>query len=187
VVIVLALAAGALAVALIASDDADSGQVTALGSDDTTTTEAPTTTTEATTTTTTTEPTTTTATVSADVAKAAVDSVFDNNRVQIAAIIQDNPNVDTVDSFELDLVVDRIRLDITSPFVTPENQADGAWELTRQLAEPLYSTDGGFFSTPQYTPGFELINSGTTYTCSSDFMIRLASFAAGRTDFENEC
>ena len=76
---------------------------------------------------------------------------------------------------------------VTSPFVTAEDQADGAWELTRKLAEPLFSADGGFFSMPQYTPGFELINSGTVHTCSPDFMIRLAGFAAGRADFENEC
>ena len=60
-------------------------------------------------------------------------------------------------------------------------------ELTRKLAEPLFSPDGGFFSTEQYTPGFQLINSGTTYTCDADLMSRLATFTASWTDFEAEC
>ena len=71
VVILLALAAGALGVALVNSDDAESGQDTAFGAEGTSTT------TEAPTTTTTTEPTTTTAEVPPDIAKAAIGTVFE--------------------------------------------------------------------------------------------------------------
>ena len=116
-----------------------------------------------------------------------MDWVFDRTKVQLAEIIEQDPNVASVDEFTLDLGDDVIRLDITSPTATRGREADGSWDLVRHLAGPMFSPEDGSFYTEQYTPGLELINGGTTHTCSADVMIRLATFAASRSDFEREC
>ncbi len=189
VVALIGLAAGAAVGQILDPGDADESVAT--GENTSTSSTAVSTTTASTTeppaTTTTTAASTPTVEVTPDIARAAVSEVFEVNRVQLAEILAADPNVESVDLFELDPTQNLIRLDITSPFASPGEQASGAWELTRKLAEPLFSPEDGFFSTELYTPGFQLINSGTTYTCSAEVMSRLATFAASRADFEAEC
>jgi hypothetical protein len=141
-------------------------------------------------TTTTTAAPTTTSTMSpeqmVDVAKLAFGVVFDAQRVELAEAVQGDINVGSVDLFAYDGNTGVVTLDITSGWASPDNQVDGAWDLTRQLAALYSPTDGAWYQA-EWVPGFTLVNSGVTYRCSGEFMARLATFSASRADWDAEC
>lgn len=78
-----------------------------------------------------------------------------------------------------------MEVSITSAWATPENQADGAWELMRAFAV-IWDDDDGLFNT-DFKPPLRFVNSDTVYECSGDFMDRLADTRASRADWEAEC
>jgi hypothetical protein len=138
------------------------------------------------------EPSTTTTTqasapVTPDVAKAAVNWVFNRTRARLVEIIEQDPGVESVERLELDLDADVIRLDFTATLPNRGREGDTTWALVQRFAEPMFSPDSGSFSTELYTPGLAVATGGSSYACPSDTMIRLATFSASRTDFENEC
>lgn len=156
-----------------------------------------TTTTESTTTTTTTRPkpttsttepptTTTTYDLAADVAKdrAAATDLLNSNRTALADAIEADSNVSSVDSLTIE--GDTVRVSVTSGYSTLEYQVDEAWAVYRAMAT-LWNEDDGILVTPIYAPALAFTNNIQSYTCSADFMRRLASAQADRSAWEAEC
>jgi|GEM_PF-2868609 len=143
------------------------------------------------TTTTTSSTTTTTTTVpltpeqELEIKKLAFSTVFETSRLDLAGILTDDINVETVDKFVLDDAGD-IDLNVTSGWASPDNQVDGAWETTRALAT-LWTRDTGNWYQEGYVPGFKFTNSGTVYNCPGEFMVALGSLEAARSDWEATC
>lgn len=171
----------------LAGDPDEEAEAAATTTTTETTTEA-TTTTKATTTTT--EATTTTRQLTAEeqryIAVLAMSVSFENSRDAIIGILEDDINVDSVDKFVFDVGEETVILAVTSGWASGDNQIDGAWELTRTIAE-LWHPDDGHFVQDQFTPNFLLSNSGTAYECDADFMKRLADSRASRGDWEVLC
>lgn len=155
---------------------------------ETTTTERQTTTTTRPTTTTTTTPPTTTTTLSPEqergFAVQAMQTVFDENRTGLADTLNSLTDVETVDRlvFENETVV----VDVTSGWASPDNQHDGAWTIMKAMAQ-FWEPNEGVWWQPQFVPNFQFVNSGRVYTCSGDFMVQMATLAAGRDQWEGSC
>ena len=162
-------------------------------------TTATTTTTVQTTTTTIIAATTTTAGLEATTpsqAAALFTLMVAGSRDAIIDIIQDGGEVETVDKFvfefpesgdaESDLLGLVLVLDVTSRWASRDNQEDGAWAITRVMSA-LWDPSEIVPYHELWVPPFRLTNSGTTYECSGEFMVRLASVQAGRSDWESEC
>lgn len=147
-------------------------------------------TTETTTTTSTTSTTTTTTTPPSpeELRAEAVDEMarrFEANRDSLAAALSDHDEVETLDRllFEGETVI----IDVTSRWASPDNQHDGAWTLSRELAT-FWEPDGeGAWWQEAFVPNFRLVNSGRVYDCSGAFMVEMASLRAGRADWEATC
>lgn len=165
------------------SDDAE---VTATERE-TTTTERETTTTERETTTTA-APTTTALTPEErrEVAKQAFGGGFDATRGTLADLLNEDRNVETLDQLTYDAAADLVTVAVTSTWASPDNQHDGAWEISRMLAT-LYERDEGPWWSPDYVPNLTLVNSGTRYNCGAELMVRLGSLEASRDHWEAEC
>jgi len=123
---------------------------------------------------------------SPEVQRAAFASVFEENRVKLAQILEGDDNVESVDKLAYDPASEVVTLDVTSTWASPDNQVEGAWAIVR-LMSTLYDPDGGAWYQDGFVPSFVLINSGSQYTQSGDFMLRLATFSASRDDWEKEC
>lgn len=123
---------------------------------------------------------------SREVQIAAFETVFEENRVKLAQILEDDDNVESVDKLAYDSASQTVLLDVTSPWASSDNQVDGAWAIVR-LMSTLYESDQGSWYQDGFVPSFVLTNSGSKYTQSDDFMLRLAAFSASREDWEKEC
>lgn len=174
-----------------ASDDQDiaaEGATTTTDPDDDSTTTTERTTTSTSTSTTTTEPPTTTTTLSPEeersIAVLAMQTVFEENRASLAETLGGLTDVETVDRlvFENEAVV----VDVTSGWASPDNQHDGAWTIMKAMAQ-LWEPDEGTWWQEQFVPNFQFVNSGRVYTCSGDFMVQMATLAAGRDQWEMTC
>ena len=176
-----------------------------------TTTEAPTTT-EATTTTSTSSTTTTTTTLATTTttgaslgdleatdpgqAAALFALSFATTREGLIPLIEDFEDVESVDNFNIDvpdtgnpdedLLGTVLLLDVTSTWASEDNQVEGAWFITRALSVLWDRDEGGWYS-EHWVPAFRLVNSGTTYECDGEFMVRVADQLAGMSDWLEAC
>jgi hypothetical protein len=123
---------------------------------------------------------------SPEVQRTAFASVFEENRVKLAQILESDDNVESVDKLAYDPASEVVTLDVTSTWASPDNQVEGAWAIVR-LMSTLYDPDKGAWYQDGFVPSFVLVNSGSEYTQSADFMLRLATFSASRDDWESEC
>ena len=111
---------------------------------------------------------------------------FEQSRVDVASALEDQRDIETVDKFVFDASTEAIILDVTSTWASADNQEDGAWTVTRSFAQFWEPEDGGYWHA-DYLPALTFVNSGTLYSCSGEFMVRLASLSAGRDDWKREC
>lgn len=123
---------------------------------------------------------------SPEVQRTAFASVFEEDRVKLAQILESDDNVESVDKLAYDPASEVVTLDVTSTWASPDNQVEGAWAIVR-LMSTLYDPDKGAWYQDGFVPSFVLVNSGSQYTQSGDFMLRLATFSASRDDWEKEC
>lgn len=121
-----------------------------------------------------------------EIAKLAFSTVFEGQKMQVAEILEDSGNAETVDKFLFEMETGDLILDVTSRWASPDNQVDGAWEDTRSLAVLWGRPDGGWYQ-EVWTPNLLFTNSGTTYNCPGPFMVQLGSLEAGRGDWEATC
>lgn len=128
-----------------------------------------------------------TTTLSPADAKAAMIDAFTQTRNDFVPAIQASTDVASADKIEYDPVSDSIDVEVTSRWASPDNQVDGAWNITKLVAA-LWETEGsGLRRYPPYAPGFRLVNSGTVYHCTSDVMIAIAEIRASREDWQAQC
>ncbi|MDP2182039.1 MAG: hypothetical protein Q8K99_05645 [Actinomycetota bacterium] len=123
---------------------------------------------------------------SLDAQKAGFVAAFEESRVKLAGIVEDDGNAESVDKLAYDAKTETVILDVTSRWGSPDNQVDGAWAIVR-LMSTLYDADEGAWYQDGFVPNLRLVNSGRKYTQSGDFMLRLAAFSASRSDWEKEC
>lgn len=119
-------------------------------------------------------------------AREAFASIFENGRTPLASILGDDRNVRSLDRFDFDVAAGVVTLGITSMWTTTAERADGAWELTRAVAE-LYKRGGGQWWQEAYVPSFRLINSGQSHTCTGDLMVQFGNEEQGRPAWEASC
>lgn len=176
-VIVIAVTAAAALIIALNNDEPDEAASTAT----TTTTDATTTTRRA--------ATTTTAAVvipeTPDDTEAVLRDAFENSRESLAEELNGHPDIESANKVVWDDTTHGILLDVTSTWASPDNQAEGAFNITRDMA-PLWGEGYADFAAV-FVPTFTLVNSGTTYSCPGQFMLDLADARAGRTDFEGSC
>ena len=109
----------------------------------------------------------------------------DGFRGDLVEALGSSNDIESVDFLDFDAETDTVVIDVTSRWASPGNQVDGAWGITRTLA--ILWKDGSVLGDPTWSAGLRLVNSGTAYTCTSDFMQRLADARAARSDWEAEC
>ncbi len=143
--------------------------------------------------TTTTVPPTTTTTIERTAELVVIEFflVFEQTRETIIEIWAEDINVESVDKYVAEaedageLLSVQVILDVTSGWAHPDNQHDGAWEITRSMAI-LYEEDGAWYD-ELWVPVFRLVNSGRAYQCAGDFMVQLADSRQSRADWEEQC
>lgn len=117
--------------------------------------------------------------------EAAFRSAFTEGRAELLTVLEDDDNVESVDKLAYDAKKKVVIVDITSAWASPDNQEDGAWALTRAMAE-LWTPDTGAWWQDDFLPGFKLVNSGKVYQCSGSFMVKLGDASASRGDWKKE-
>lgn len=140
--------------------------------------------------TTTLPPTTTSAPVELTPAeyRAVAVAVWDSSmRKELIEALDNDRSVQSVDVALFDTDTDTIVIDITSNWSSFERQHDAAWEITRGFATFWDASDRPIFRRPGWSPSFRLVNSGSVYACSAEFMARLADVLASRSDWQSEC
>lgn len=166
----------------------------------TTSTEAPTTTTTAapTTTTTTTQPPTTTTTTEAPVTQARYDSVIAelwnaNMRTPFIELLENQPEIMSVDVVILDEATRTLVIDITSIYSTEAYIADAVWDTYKTTADVWWATDGywGVGGEAEIAelkwPNFRFVANGLTWECDQAFVRLLADSRASRSEWDATC
>lgn len=149
--------------------------------------ERTTTTTAPTTTSTTAAPTTTTtAAPTPESVAAAFPSQFEATRSELIDVLESDRNVQSVDRFEYDPAQGAVILAVTSTWASPDNQDEGAWELTRAMAA-LWEPTNGLWHDPTWSPALQLVNSGRYRNCTGEFMVLLADRRASQADWRANC
>lgn len=121
-----------------------------------------------------------------EIAQVAFGIVFEDTRTALIEVLADDINVQSVDRYEWDAELGAVVVDITSGWASPDNQVDGAWELTRAFAQ-LWAPADGAWHQDVWTPDFRLTNSGTVYACPAEFMVALGDVRASRADWQSTC
>lgn len=191
--VLIAVGVGALLLGLVggtlikggSSSEQTATTGTASVSSTSTTTSSSTTTTVQRTTTTTAAPTTTSPPTPEEV-KAAFPGVFDSHRKALLDALGNDENIQSVDRFEYDEKTGAVVLAVTSRWASPDNQDQGAWEITRSAAS-LWEPGKGVWYSAVWAPSFQLVNSGRYRNCSGEFMVKLADARASQGDWTKSC
>jgi len=119
---------------------------------------------------------------------------FELTRDVLIEFLENDINVESVDEYiaEAETAGEptsvQVILDVTSGWASDDNQHDGAWEITRAMAD-LYddAPDNQAWYSEAWVPDFLLTNSGRDYNCTGDFMVQLADSRKSMSDWDAEC
>lgn len=123
--------------------------------------------------------TTTTAAPTLDQLKTAFALAFETNRIAIAESLEEDQSLQSVDRFEFDGGPGTVILAVTTGYQTEEIIRTKAWEVTDSMLSLWRGTE--------FSPGFRLLADRYTYSCSGDFMRRLADRRATRAEWQTSC
>lgn len=129
--------------------------------------------------------------MAADVAKDrnAVGDAVEANRVELAEAIESDTYIESVDSISYDRNTGTVSVSATTTYAGEyggEYRLEESWEVYRNMAV-LWKADDGAWRTPLFSPALAFTNGDESYTCSGDFMNRLADRQADQPAWQSEC